>query len=62
MGYGRMSNHCLQARERNRYFPKRKPGFRTFSLSKVLTDKLEYREGLVTQWILVTVKKLGREG
>lgn len=30
--------------------------------SNVLTHKLEYREGLITQWILVIVKKLGREG
>lgn len=62
MGYGRISNHCLQGRGRNMYFSKRKPDLRTCSLSDVLTNKLEYREGLVTQWFLVTVKKLGREG
>lgn len=62
MGYGRVSNPCLQGRGRNMYFSKRKPDLRTSSLSDILTNKLEYRQGLVTQWFLVTVKKLGREG
>ena len=62
MGNGRINNHCLQGRGRNMYFSTRKPDLRTSSLSDVLTNKLECREGLATQRFLVTVKNLGREG
>lgn len=62
MWNGRINNHCLQGRGRNMYFSKRKPDLRTSSLSDVLTNKLECREGLVNQRFLVTVKNLGREG